>query len=304
MNAYMPMNVPTTQDAMELVIKYLYTGKIESKEFTLKEILDLLKLLELMGEGDLFSEVESFILNKIRNKEFSHEKLLLNASTSEKFKFENITKVVLNLIRDDIKETAQLPVVKYLTSSLMEKLIVQQEEECGDFDSDDLASNDNDEEDDDEVDTKGRKRRRMMTVNEEGNFGRANRERIDSTNYIHKFKTFVNWLSENNNCSLEFKEKMVNLFKLEHFTSSELSTCVRESSLYSDAELMDVLRKKIEDMVNDHAALEKEKEAFQSKLTKVKNDHDALVKSLKSKVKKLEDEKRKIEISAKNTKKF
>ena len=67
---------------------------------------------------------------------------------------------------------------------------------------------------------------------------------------------------------------------------------------------MDVLRKKIEDMVNDHAALEKEKEVFQSKLTKVKNDHDALVKSLKSKVKKLEDEKRKIEISAKNTKKF
>ena len=71
---------------------------------------------------------------------------------------------------------------------------------------------------------------------------------------------------------------MVNLFKLEHFTSSELSTCVRESSLYSDAELMDVLRKKIEDMVNDHAALEKEKEAFQSKLTKAKIDHDALVK--------------------------
>ena len=104
MNAYMPMNVPTTQDAMELVIKYLYTGKIESKEFTLKEILDLLKLLELMGEGDLFSEVESFILNKIRNKEFSHEKLLLNASTSEKFKFENITEVVLNLIRDDTRK--------------------------------------------------------------------------------------------------------------------------------------------------------------------------------------------------------
>ena len=125
-----------------------------------------------------------------------------------------------------------------MTSSLMEKLIVQQEEECGDFDSDDLASNDNDEEDDDEVDTKGRKRRRMMTVNEEGNFGRANRERIDSTNYIHKFKTFVNWLSENNNCSQEFKEKMVNLFKLEYFTSSELSTCVRESSFYSDADLI------------------------------------------------------------------
>ena len=89
---------------MEIVIKYLYTGKIESKEFTLKEILDLLKLLGLIGEGGLFVAVEGFILNKIRNKEFSHEKLLLNASTSEKFKFENITEVVLNLIRDDTRK--------------------------------------------------------------------------------------------------------------------------------------------------------------------------------------------------------
>ena len=47
----------------------------------------------------------------------------------------------------------------------------------------------------------------------------------------------------------------------------------------SDSELMDVLREKIEDIVNAHAALE-------------------------SKVKQMEDEKRKIEISAKNTKKF
>ena len=128
--------VPTTQDAMELVIKYLHTGKIESKEFTLKEILDLLKLLGLMGEGGLFVAVEGFILNKIRNKEFSHEKsLLLTASTSEKFKFENITEVVLNLIRDDIKATAHLPEVKYLTSSLMEKLVVRHEEGSGDLDT-------------------------------------------------------------------------------------------------------------------------------------------------------------------------
>ena len=42
---------------MEIVVKYLHTGKIESKEFTLKEILDLLKLLELMGEGDLKLEL-------------------------------------------------------------------------------------------------------------------------------------------------------------------------------------------------------------------------------------------------------
>ena len=75
-------------------------------------------------------------VHKIWNKEFSHEKsLLLTASTSEKFKFENITEVVLNLIRDDIKATAHLPEVKYLTSSLMEKLVVRHEEGSGDLDT-------------------------------------------------------------------------------------------------------------------------------------------------------------------------
>ena len=65
--------VPSTKESMELVIKYLHTGKMEYKELSLKEILDLLKLLELLGEGNLFSAVEGFTLNKIRNKEFSHE---------------------------------------------------------------------------------------------------------------------------------------------------------------------------------------------------------------------------------------
>ena len=46
--------VPSTKEAVELMVKYLYTGKMEYKELTLKEILDLLKLLEIMGEENLF----------------------------------------------------------------------------------------------------------------------------------------------------------------------------------------------------------------------------------------------------------
>ena len=68
--------VPSTKDTMELVIKYLHTGKMEYKDFTLKEILDLLKLLEFMGEENLFSAVEGFTVDKIQNQEFTHEKLL------------------------------------------------------------------------------------------------------------------------------------------------------------------------------------------------------------------------------------
>ena len=134
-----------------------------------------------------------------------------------------------------------------------------------------LDGNDDVEDDQDDDEDNGESGNNDNGVREE------NEEKVDTANYIHKFKTFVNWLSGNQNCSQEFKEKMVNLFKLAHFTSSELSTYVRQSSLYSDSELMDVLREKIEAMVNDHVAVKKEnislvleKEGLQSRLTTVK----------------------------------
>jgi len=158
-----------------------------------------------------------------------------------------------------------------LTSSLLEKLILMHEEESGDNDGDDKEDNDVDE---------GGEERGVNVENE---------EKVDTTNYIHKFKTFVNWLSGNQNCSQELKEKIVNLFKLEHFTSSELSTCVRESSFYSDSELMDVLREKIEVMVSDYGALLKDKCSlvlenldFERKLTKVEKEKIAFEQEMKS----------------------
>ena len=70
------LTVPSTQDAMAVVIKYLHTGKMEYKDVTLKEILDLLKLIKNMWEENLFSAVEGFTVDKIQNQEFTHEKLL------------------------------------------------------------------------------------------------------------------------------------------------------------------------------------------------------------------------------------
>ena len=175
----------STKAAMEVVVKYLHTGKMEYKEFTLNSILDLLKLLELMGEENLFSAIEDFTLSQIRNKKFSYEQILINASTSEKFNFENITKGVLNLLLDNVKEIANLPEVKYLTSSLLEKLFVVHEEESDDFDREDDESDDNDENVnvDDDDNRKGRKRRRIMKANEKDSDGEEKREKIESTNY-------------------------------------------------------------------------------------------------------------------------
>ena len=111
------------------------------------------------------------------------------ASTSDKLKLENITSGILEYLDDNIKEASDLPEVKYLTTSLLEALLIRSE----------------------------------------SNF--------KPLNYIYKFHALVNWLACNKGCQQEIKEKLVNIFKLEHFTCSELSNCVRESSLYSDSDI-------------------------------------------------------------------
>ena len=93
---------------------------------TFKESLDLLNLLKTM-EMSLFETIENFTLNKIKEGAFSTEKLLLMASTSDKLKLENITSGILEYLDDNIKEASDLPEVKYLTTSLLEALLIRSE---------------------------------------------------------------------------------------------------------------------------------------------------------------------------------
>ena len=69
-DSHVDIKIPTTFESMTLVIKFLYTGKLECDSLSLKDTLDLLKLLKLMDEKNLFSNVESFLLKKLKAGEF------------------------------------------------------------------------------------------------------------------------------------------------------------------------------------------------------------------------------------------
>ena len=56
-DSHVDIKIPTTFESMTLVIKFLYTGKLECDSLSLKDTLDLLKLLELMEEKELFTDV-------------------------------------------------------------------------------------------------------------------------------------------------------------------------------------------------------------------------------------------------------
>ena len=70
------IKIPTTLESMKLVLKYWYTGKMEYDSLSLKDTLDLLKLLEFLEEEELFSDIESFLVRG--RKLFTGEGSLIN----------------------------------------------------------------------------------------------------------------------------------------------------------------------------------------------------------------------------------
>ena len=57
-----------------------------------------------------------------------------------------------------------------------------------------------------------------------------------------RFKVFVNWLScTQNSEDSTFKKEIMELFDLNEFTCNQLTTCVRQSLLYSVEEIFNVL---------------------------------------------------------------
>merc|ERR1712126_648924 len=91
------MGIPTTLESMKLVLQFLYTGKVKCDSLSLKDTLDLLKLLEFMEEKKLFTDVETFLIKYLEEGDFSAEKVLLAANVSEDLKFKKISNAVSDL---------------------------------------------------------------------------------------------------------------------------------------------------------------------------------------------------------------
>jgi len=116
------LEISSTKEMLELVMKYLYTGKMDFDTLSLKDLLDLMNLLKFL-DLEVFSEVEKFTKNKIEDGEFSLEKMLILSSTAEAYNFDKIFAAIRENLDENISDISKLPEVKYLSSDTLEWLI-------------------------------------------------------------------------------------------------------------------------------------------------------------------------------------
>jgi len=121
------VDVSSTKEMLDLVIKFFYTGKMDFGSLGLKELLDLLNLLRFFNLK-VFTDVEEFTRGKIKEGCFTFEKLLILSSTAEAYQFDDIIVLMLNYLDLNISEVSKLPEVKYMSIDFLEALIQDEEE--------------------------------------------------------------------------------------------------------------------------------------------------------------------------------
>ena len=101
------LDISSTKDMLELVIKYLYTGKMDFESLILKDLIDLLNLLKFLELDDLMLEVEANTLKMIEEGGFALEKILILSSTAEANGLNNVVSTMLDYLDENIRDVSK-----------------------------------------------------------------------------------------------------------------------------------------------------------------------------------------------------
>jgi len=116
------IDISCSKEILDLVIQFFYTGKMSFESLSLKELFDLLYLLQLF-ESKVFSVVENFTRNQINEDSFSLEDLLMLSRTAEDYNFVDIISSMIKCFKSKINEVSKLEELKRLSSNFLEALV-------------------------------------------------------------------------------------------------------------------------------------------------------------------------------------
>merc|ERR1719300_1287960 len=202
------LEISSTKEMLEFVMKYLYTGKMDYETLSLKDLMDLMNLLKFL-DLEVFSEVEKFTIKKIDDGECALEKMLILCSTAEAYNLD-----------ENISDVSKLPEVKYLSNDTLEELV----QDLYDYDDYDFGD-------------------------------------YDYERFFPRFETLTSWL-ESNEVEEDLKTTLLSYFDLERFTNSQLMSSVRESKLFAESSILDVLSKKVTNLEEEIGELKEEKKTI------------------------------------------
>jgi len=228
------VDISSTKEMLDLVIKYFYTGEMNFDSLCLKDLLDLLNLLLFLNIEQLTSVVKEFIINKMKKGGFLLEKLLILSSTAEAYCFKEIVSSMVTFLGLKICDISKLPEVKYMSCEFLESLVSD------------------------------------AKVN------------VNNATFFARFETIRAWI-ESNDVIDDVKMKFISKFDLENFTVQQLTSSVRESKLFSDSSILDVLSKTVLELKAENEDLSELSNSQENTITELREENNNLKEEIDSK---------------------
>merc|ERR1719342_456018 len=106
-------------------------------------------------------------------------------------------------------------------------------------------------------------------------------EDYDKERFFPNFQTMASWL-ESNEVEEDLKTTLLSFFDLKRFTNSQLMSSVRESKLFAESSILDVLSKKVSNLEEEIGELKEEKKTISKEKQKIEAENTVLKKNIKT----------------------
>jgi len=252
------LDISSTKEMLESVKKFLYTGIMDCETLKLKDFLELIHLSLFMKLHELVEAVESLTLTMINDGGFSLKKILKLSSTAEAYGLNKVVSSMLNYLDENISDVSKLPEVQFLSSDFLSQLLDYKSKSFM-LMHDHFRPND----------SGSQQSFSSFHADEDGserNSGSINNERL-----FPRFVTLTSWLSGKSDVDEVLKTKLISMFDLKRFTNQQLTTTVRESRLFSESSILDVVSQSVQNLELKLEKLEEDKMSNKRKFEEKKN---------------------------------
>jgi len=310
------LDISALKGSLYLIVKYLYTGKMDLSFMSFDDLLDLIKLTKYL-EMDLFNLIEGHMADEI--DQFDTRFLLQFAKVLESYELTKLSDSLILLLRIDIENVSKYLEVQHLPSSFLEKLLVKRlkknedvlsdnedglndsnemrsERKTGLNDCNDDTRSENDtasddepgKNDEDELDDESEMHNETgsdIGSNEEEETVDLNDNKLDDSmeicdnsfeNQVNEFNVFINWLRGNADCDVSFKKRIAKLFDLRKFPVDYLIGQVRSSSLYTEEDISDIICEKVTQMKSKIEGLKRNRFEMEKEIRSLKESYKSL----------------------------
>ena len=122
------VKMPYARSVLDKMVLYLYSGKLDCDQMSLRALMDLLELFNLMNLSAEYEKVESYTLKNIKKEKFNLSDCLKDLEDSSNLGLKNVGEYLLAHLGENFNRISQLKEIGFLSEGLLIRLLEEKKQ--------------------------------------------------------------------------------------------------------------------------------------------------------------------------------